>query len=80
MSVNDRARQTIFYRNRRVTPDSDFAYDSIHSLIEATGREHLGQSGDFLPHFPMTRGEASVHIQVTAPPWDGTLSGISTTR
>jgi RHS repeat-associated protein len=42
--VRDRAQQAIFFRNRRVSPSADFRYDAIYRLIEATGREHLGQA------------------------------------
>ena len=49
--VHDDAQQTIFFRNRRVTPDADFTYDAVYRLIEATGREHLGQvGGSPIPH------------------------------
>ncbi|MDQ4142640.1 MAG: RHS repeat-associated core domain-containing protein, partial [Actinomycetota bacterium] len=41
--ISNDAQQTIFFRNRRVEPSSDYTYDAIYRLIEATGREHLGQ-------------------------------------
>ncbi len=41
--IHDDAQQTIYYRNRRVEPSVDYTYDAIYRLIEATGREHLGQ-------------------------------------
>ncbi|MGE5827100.1 MAG: SpvB/TcaC N-terminal domain-containing protein, partial [Micromonosporaceae bacterium] len=43
--VDDRAQQTVFFRNRRVEPGSDYTYDAIYRLIEATGREHVGGGG-----------------------------------
>lgn len=43
--IRDEAQQAIYFRNKRVEPDSDFTYDSTYRLIEATGREHLGQIG-----------------------------------
>lgn len=43
--IQDDAQQTIYFRNRRVEPSNDYAYDAIYRLIEATGREHLGQAG-----------------------------------
>ena len=43
--IRDDAQQTIYFRNRRVEPSSDYRYDAIYQLIEATGREHLGQIG-----------------------------------
>ena len=43
--IRDDAQQTIYFRNRRVEPSNDYTYDAIYRLIEATGREHLGQIG-----------------------------------
>lgn len=43
--IRDDAQQTIYYRNKRVEPSTDYIYDAIYRLIEATGREHLGQTG-----------------------------------
>lgn len=55
--IQDDAQQTIFFRNQQVEPHNDYVYDAIYRLIEATGREHLGQVGnpptapDVLNHF-----------------------------
>ncbi|MBA2394361.1 MAG: toxin, partial [Ktedonobacteraceae bacterium] len=43
-SIRDSAQQTLFFRNRRVEPSTKYTYDAIYRLIEATGREHLGQT------------------------------------
>ncbi len=43
--VRDDAQQTVFFRNKRVEPSSELTYDPLYRLIEATGREHLGQIG-----------------------------------
>ena len=43
--IRDDAQQTIFFRNQRVEPSADYTYDALYRLIEATGREHLGQIG-----------------------------------
>jgi RHS repeat-associated protein len=49
--IHDDAQQVIYFRNRRVEPSNDFAYDALYRLIEATGREHLGQAGGApIPH------------------------------
>ena len=49
--IRDEAQQTVFFRNRRVDPQADYTYDAIYRLIEATGREHLGQAGGApIPH------------------------------
>jgi RHS repeat-associated protein len=43
--IRDDAQQAIFFKNQRVDPNADYTYDAIYRLIEATGREHLGQTG-----------------------------------
>ena len=49
--IRDDAQQTIYFRNQRVEPSADYTYDAIYRLIEATGREHLGQAGGApIPH------------------------------
>jgi len=54
--IRDDAQQTIFFRNQRVEPSADYTYDAIYRLIEATGREHLGQNaaGTRLPPSSMS--------------------------
>jgi RHS repeat-associated protein len=44
-AIRDDAQQTIFFNGRRVEPSAEYIYDAIYRLIEATGREHLGQTG-----------------------------------
>ena len=49
--IRDDAQQTVYFRNKRVEPSNDYTYDAIYRLIEATGREHLGQAGGSpIPH------------------------------
>jgi RHS repeat-associated protein len=49
--IRDEAQQTIYFRNTRVEPSAKYTYDAIYRLIEATGREHLGQVGGApVPH------------------------------
>jgi RHS repeat-associated protein len=49
--IRDDAQQRIFFRNQRVDATSDYTYDAVYRLIQATGREHLGQaSGTPIPH------------------------------
>jgi len=50
-SIRDDALQTIYFRNRRVEPSADYTYDAAGRLIEARGREHLGQTGG-VPNAP----------------------------
>ncbi|KAH0545319.1 hypothetical protein FGG08_000618 [Glutinoglossum americanum] len=44
-SIRDDAQQKVYFRNTRVEPSADYTYDATYRLIEATGREHLGQVG-----------------------------------
>jgi RHS repeat-associated protein len=44
--LEDHAQHVVFFRNRRIEPSADYTYDAIYRLVEATGREHLGQTGD----------------------------------
>lgn len=43
--IRDDSQQTRFFRNRRVEPNNAYNYDALYRLVEATGREHLGQVG-----------------------------------
>jgi RHS repeat-associated protein len=47
--IRDDAQQTIYFRNTRVEPSADYSHDAIYRLIEAAGREHLGQAGAPVP-------------------------------
>lgn len=46
--IQDNAQQTYFFKNYKVKPHCDYLYDAIYRLIEATGREHVGQTGSSL--------------------------------
>ncbi|HYI12531.1 MAG TPA: SpvB/TcaC N-terminal domain-containing protein [Thermoanaerobaculia bacterium] len=49
--IQDDAQQTIFFKNQRVEPSNAYTYDALYRLIDATGREHLGQIGGTpIPH------------------------------
>ncbi|WP_337287739.1 SpvB/TcaC N-terminal domain-containing protein [Candidatus Methylomirabilis sp.] len=48
--IRDDAQQAIFFKNKRVEPNAEYTYDALYRLIEATGREHLGQAGSPIPH------------------------------
>ena len=48
--IQDDAQQAIYFRNMRVEPSNDCTYDALYRLIQATGREHLGQGGAPIPH------------------------------
>jgi YD repeat-containing protein len=43
--IRDEAQQTIYFKNQVVLPHCDYSYDPIYRLIEAAGREHIGQAG-----------------------------------
>lgn len=43
--LRDDAQQAVYFRNKRVDPSAGYLYDALYQLIEATGREHLGQAG-----------------------------------
>lgn len=49
--IRDDAQQMVYFRNQRVEPGADYTYDACYRLIEAAGREHLGQAGGApVPH------------------------------
>ena len=39
--IQDDAQQTVFFANNRIEPSSDFTYDALYRLMEATGRENV---------------------------------------
>ncbi len=43
--IFDNAQKTIFYGGQEVEAQSDYIYDAIYRLVEASGREHRGQIG-----------------------------------
>lgn len=65
----DTAQQTVYYRNKRVEPSNEYIYDALNRLIEAHGREQLGQAGII----PLTHDDSGRHV--TASPSDGTQMG-----
>ena len=42
--VKDAAQQDIYFRNQIIEPSNDYTYDAVYRLIQAKGREHLGQA------------------------------------
>jgi hypothetical protein len=48
IAIRDDAQQTIYFDGQVVRPDAEYKYDAIYRLIEATGREHIGQA--LIPH------------------------------
>ena len=58
--IQDDAQQTVYFRNKRVEPSNDYVYDALCRLIQATGREHLGQCGMLIPHSHDDAGRISL--------------------
>jgi RHS repeat-associated protein len=73
--LRDDAQQLIFFRNRRVEPSNDYTYDARYRLIQATGREHLGQQGDGVPRPPVPSNAFSASYAVPDHPSDGSAMG-----
>lgn len=78
--IRDDAQQTVYFRNRRVEPSNDYVYDALYRLIQADGREHLGQAagGDRLPP-TAPDGFNAFHTQLDHP-GDGNAMGTYTER
>ncbi|WP_281274366.1 SpvB/TcaC N-terminal domain-containing protein, partial [Allorhizocola rhizosphaerae] len=68
--IRDDAQQTVFFNNRRVEPSTDYTYDALYRLVQAHGREHLGQGGAPIPHSP----DDAARIRL-AHPGDGNAMG-----
>jgi RHS repeat-associated protein len=48
--IEDAALLTIFHNGQQIEPIYDYTYDAVYRLIEAKGREHIGQAAhDFNP-------------------------------
>lgn len=73
--LHDDAQQTIHFRQQRVEPGSDYTYDALYRLLQATGREHLGQGagGDRLP--PSAPGAIDAFHMRRDHPGDGNAMG-----
>jgi len=48
-NLKDTAQQTIFFKNQQIDASNDYSYDAIYQLQKASGREHLGQTGNTAP-------------------------------
>jgi RHS repeat-associated protein len=48
--IEDGALKTVFHANQQIDAACEYTYDAVYRLIEATGREHIGQSAfNFFP-------------------------------
>ena len=72
--INDSAQQPIYFRNRRVEPSADYKYDAVYRLIEARGREHLGQTAGAASAPTAPSALAEFHAR-QAQPGDGNAMG-----
>jgi len=77
--VRDHAQQRIFFRNRVVDPSASYAYDALYRLIEATGREHLGQAAGGASH-PVPPGATDALRADLPQPGDGAAMARYTER
>ncbi len=70
--ITDDARQPTFFRNRLVEASSDFTYDAVYRLVEATGREHLGQAAGGTAPLPTSQTDGP---RIGLDPGDGNAMG-----
>ena len=61
-------QNVVFFNNRRIDPSANYRYDAIYRLIEADGREHIGQVGQ-----PETSWDDKFRVKLTPHPHDGLL-------
>ncbi len=55
--IRDQAQQTIWFRNSKVEPSTDYTYDALYRLTEATGREQAGNAAPpRIPEGPWPQG------------------------
>jgi len=81
--IQDDAQQTVYFRNQRVEPSNDYAYDALYRLIQANGREHLGQGGAPIAHSHNDAGRMGLVSADAAgrfAPNDGNAMGTYTER
>lgn len=78
--IHDDAQQTVYFRNRHVEPSNEYIYDALYRLIQADGREHLGQAagGERLPPTALD-GFNAFHTRLDHP-GDGNAMGTYTER
>lgn len=73
--IQDDAQQAVYFKNQRVEPSNDYVYDALCRLIQANGREHLGQGGTPIPHSHDDAGRVGL-----PQPGDGNAMGTYTER
>jgi RHS repeat-associated protein len=74
---NSDLQNTVYFRNQRVEPSTSYVYDPLYRLIQATGREHLGQAAGRL-NFPQ-QVDSNDALRMNLPhPNDGNAMGTYT--
>jgi RHS repeat-associated protein len=67
-------QNAVFFRNRRVDPTRNYAYDALYRLVSARGREHLGQNGGGLAAGVQVSNDDSARTSLPHP-GDGNAMG-----
>ncbi|HET8844406.1 MAG TPA: RHS repeat-associated core domain-containing protein, partial [Ktedonobacteraceae bacterium] len=49
--IEDNAQQTYYFNNAVVKPEYLYEYDALYQLVQATGREHAGQTNDTIRNY-----------------------------
>jgi RHS repeat-associated protein len=70
-------QNVIYFANQRVDPTADYTYDPLYRLIQAIGREHLGQSGGALQGPQQVTNDDSFRVSLPQP-GDGNAMGVYT--
>jgi RHS repeat-associated protein len=76
--IQDDAQQAIYFKNKRVEPSNEYIYDALYRLIQATGREHLGQDNAPIAHSDNDAGRVgllSADVAGRFAPNDGNAMG-----
>ena len=75
--IEDKAWDTVFNKNQQIDPKSEYTYDALYRLLEATGREHegLGHKNhparvDFLPPLQGINNAAAVENYIDTYSYD----------
>jgi RHS repeat-associated protein len=61
-TIRDDAQHTIYFNGQVVRPDAEYTYDALYRLIEACGREHIGQASE-----PQTTWHDSNRVNLAHP-------------
>ena len=74
---NADTQNVVFFNNQRVEPSASYSYDPLYRLTSATGREHLGQTGNGLAAPVQVTNDDSFRLNLPQP-GDGNAMGIYT--